>query len=54
MTNFQDELEALVDEWIGKGDTPESMISDLQGEVDRLRLLEKEQEQEDGDEDDAA
>ena len=50
--NFQDELEALVDKWIEEGDLPENMIGDLQGEIERLRLVAKEREE--GGEDDAA
>ena len=46
MNNFQDELESLVDKWLENGDTPESMISDLQGEIDRLMLEGKDEEDE--------
>ena len=45
MDNFQDQLETLVDKWIEEGDLPENMISDLQGEIERLRLVAKEHEE---------
>ena len=41
MANFQDELHDLVDKWIAKGDIPESMISDLEGEIVRLKDIER-------------
>lgn len=40
MPNFQDELAALVDKWLGRGDDADSMISDLEGEIARLRDIE--------------
>ena len=40
MPNFQDELAALVDKWLGLADDPESMISDLESEISRLRDIE--------------
>ena len=38
MNNFQDELHALVDKWVEEGDDPDSMISDLESEIARLRV----------------
>jgi len=34
---FQDELRALVDEWIEEGDATDDMISDLESEITRLK-----------------
>jgi len=39
MENFQDSLRSLVEEWVGKGDDPESMISDLESEIERLKNI---------------
>jgi hypothetical protein len=51
--NFQDQLSALVDEWLSRGDDPDSMISDLEGEMARLRMIEKPEPKEGDDDTDA-
>ncbi len=41
MGNFQDELQALVTLWLDRGDQPDSMISDLESEIARLKEIER-------------
>jgi hypothetical protein len=41
MGNFQDELHDLVDKWVAQGDDPESMISDLESEIARLKVAKR-------------
>jgi len=36
MSNFEDELRALVDEWIKRGADPKKMIAVLYNEAERL------------------
>jgi hypothetical protein len=42
MSNFETELRALIDEWLRRGDAPQSLVTVLGGEVSRMWALVRE------------